>query len=353
MKTRLTDLLNIRCPIIQSGMASVATPSLVSAVCKAGGLGILAAAGQSAEVLRDEIRQLQKTTDGMFGVNLVPIAPRFPDHFRVALEEKVPVLCSGLRNPFSLTDTKKPAGMMYIPTVGNLKQALSVERSGADAVIVQGVEAGGHASKISSMVLIPEVAENVKIPVVGAGGFCDGRGLAAALMLGAEGIAMGTRFAITQESPIPAALKEIYLKSDTNDAVLSSVWDGFPMRVLRGEKMKRYRGWWTHPWDLPIMILSAKKAYGASWREMMAAVKGARLLHANLMQYLVGMEKNRICIVTGDISRGFSPSGQVVGRIKDIPTCQELINRIMAEADAARDILLSDRSSSTHGSVAI
>lgn len=334
MKTRLTDLLKIRYPIIQSGMASVATPSLVSAVCQAGGLGILAAAGQSAEVLRDEIRQIKKIANGMFGVNLVPVAPRFPDHFRVALEEKVPVLCSGLRNPFSLTNTKKPSGMMYIPTVGSLKQALSVERSGADAVIVQGMEAGGHASAISSLVLIPEVAENVKIPVVGAGGFSDGKGLAAALMLGAEGIAMGTRFAVTQESPIPTALKEIYVKSSTNDAVLSSVWDGFPMRVIRGEKMQRYLGWWTHPWDLPIMILSAKKAYGASWREMMAAVKGARLLHANLMQYLVGMEINRISIVTGDISRGFSPSGQVVGRIKDIPSCRELIDRIMAEADA-------------------
>ena len=335
MKTKLTDMLKIGYPIIQSGMATVATTSLVSAVSKAGGLGILAAAGQSAEQLRMEIRQLRSMDVGMFGVNLVPVAPRFPDHFRVAMEEKVPVICSGLRNPFSLTSTRKPEGMKYIPTVGSLRQALSVERGGADAVIVQGWEAGGHASNISSMVLIPEVAENVKIPVIGAGGFCDGKGLAAALLLGAEGIAMGTRFAVTQESPIPDVLKESYIKSGTADAVVSAVWDGFPMRVICGEKMKRYRGWWTHPWDLPYYFFSAKRAYKASWREMMAAVKGARMLHANLPQYLIGMEKNRLCIVTGDIRKGFSPASQAVGRIKDIPTCAELIRRITAEAETA------------------
>jgi len=334
MKTKLTDLLNMKFPIVQCGMASVATTSLVSAVCKAGGLGILAAAGQSAEELRAEIRQLKEMTTGKFGVNLVPVAPRFPVHFRVALEEKVPVMCSGLRNPFTLMNTKKPAGMLYIPTVGSLRQALSVERSGADAVIVQGWEAGGHASDISSMVLIPEVAENVKVPVIGAGGFCDGKGLAAALALGAQGIAMGTRFAITRESPIPAVLKEVYLESKTADAVVSAVWDGFPMRVIRGETMKHYKGWWTHPWDLPYFFFSAKKAYGATWQEMMAAVKGAKLLHASLPQYLIGMEKNRITIVTGDIRKGFSPSGQVVGRIKDIPTCAELMERVVNEADA-------------------
>ena len=334
MKTKLTDLLNTKFPIVQCGMASVATTSLVKAVCNAGGLGILAAAGQSAEELRTEIRQLKEMTIGKFGVNLVPVAPRFPVHFRVALEERVPVMCSGLRNPFTLTKSKKPEGMLYIPTVGSLKQALSVERSGADAVIVQGWEAGGHASNVSSMVLIPEVAENVKIPVIGAGGFCDGKGLAAALVLGAEGIAMGTRFAITQESPIPAVLKDVYIKSNTADAVLSAVWDGFPMRVLRGEKMKNYKGWWTHPWDLPYFFFSAKRAYGASWQEMMAAVKGARLVHASLPQYLIGMEKNRLTIVTGDIRKGFSPSGQVVGRIIDIPTCAELMDRIVTEADA-------------------
>lgn len=334
MKTKLTDLLNMKFPIVQCGMASVATTSLVSAVCKAGGLGILAAAGQSAEELRAEIRQLKEMTTGKFGVNLVPVAPRFPVHFRVALEEKVPVMCSGLRNPFTLMNTKKPEGMLYIPTVGSLRQALSVERSGADAVIVQGWEAGGHGSDISSMVLIPEVAENVKVPVIGAGGFCDGKGLAAALALGAQGIAMGTRFAITRESPIPAVLKEVYIESKTADAVVSAVWDGFPMRVIRGEAMKHYKGWWTHPWDLPYFFFSAKRAYGATWREMMAAVRGAKLLHASLPQYLIGMEKNRITIVTGDIRKGFSPSGQVVGRIKDIPTCAELMERVVNEADA-------------------
>lgn len=334
MKTRLTELLGIRHPIIQSGMAEVAKTPLVSAVCNAGGLGILAATGQSAEEFREEIHKLRGLIGGkLFGVNLVPVSPRFKEQFKIALEERVPVLCSGLRNPFTLTNIEKPSGMLYIPTVGSVRQALSVERSVADAIIVQGWEAGGHASGIASTVLIPEVASVVKIPVIAAGGLCDGKGLVAAMALGAEGIAMGTRFALTQESPISPQLKSVYLEASDADAVLSAVWDGFPMRVLRGEKMKRYRGWWTHPLDMVPSLLSAKKAYHASWRDMITAAKGARLVHASLFQYLIGMETNRKSIVTGDIRRGFAPAGQVVGRIEDIPSCKELIERIIAEAE--------------------
>jgi NAD(P)H-dependent flavin oxidoreductase YrpB (nitropropane dioxygenase family) len=268
----------------------------------------------------------------MFGVNLVSISPGFKDFMRVALEERVPVISSGIRNPFTYTNTEKPQGVIYLPTVGSVRQAVSVEKSGADAVIVQGWEAGGHGSRIASTVLVPEVAGAVKIPVIAAGGFCDGQGLAAALSLGAEGIAMGTRFAITRESPLPEQLKLKYLEARDKDALLKE-WDGLPMRAIIDRRMRHYRGWWTHFWDLIPDILSAKKVYRASWGDLFKIAGDVRKLNASLPQFVVGMTMNRKGMTTGDIKKGYAPAGQIVGRIEDIPTCQELIERIVADAE--------------------
>ena len=334
MASRINEALGVKYPIVQSPMAWVATPPLVAAVCNAGGLGLLSASGQTPEALREEIHEVRRLTGNKpFGVNLVPVSPKYKEQFRVVLEEKIEILNSGLRNPFVMHKMKKPAGVFYIPTVGSVRQALSVEKFGADAVIVQGWEGGGHASGIASMVLIPEVSGAVKIPVVAAGGFSDGRGLAAALALGAAGIAMGTRFATTQESPIPMKLKEKYVEARDSDAILSRNWDGFAMRVIPGAKMRRYRGWWTHPWDVIPSLFAAKRAYNADWKDMIETAKGAMEVHANLIQFLVGLEMNRQAILTGDIEHSFSPSGQVAGRIVDIPTCKELMDRIANEAE--------------------
>ena len=249
------------------------------------------------------------------------------------LKEKVPVWSSGLRDPFAMTNISKPENVIFIPTVGNVKQALKMEKAGADAVIVQGLEGGGHAGRIASTVLIPEVVKAVNIPVIAAGGFCDGRGLVAALALGADGIAMGTRFAITQESPLPLPLKPEYLKADDIDAVLSTVWDGLPMRVIRGEKMKRYRGWWTRFWQIIPSLLAVKKIYKASWRDMLTTANIVRQIHASLPQFLAGMEMYRRAFLTGNIERAYSPAGQVVGRIEDLPTCHEVIQHTVIEAE--------------------
>ncbi|MFH1087243.1 MAG: nitronate monooxygenase [Chloroflexota bacterium] len=334
MKTRLTELLGIRHPIIQPGMGLVATPALVIATCKAGSLGFLGTQLATPAKLRRQIREIRGALrDGLFGLNLVPHRPGFKRYMDVALEEKVPVLGSGLRDPFRTVGIKKPGNVIYVATVGSARQAANVERAGADAVIVQGWEGGGHTSQIASMVLIPEAVEAVKVPVIAAGGICDGKGLAAALALGAEGIAMGTRFAVTQESPLPDRLKQAYLKAADRDAVLSAVWDGLPERVIRGKKMERYPGWWTHFWDLIPALLAAKRDYDAGWNDMWLTFKMVRQMRWSPPQFLLGMEKTRNTMESGDITRGYSPAGQVVGRIDDIPTCQELVERTVKEAE--------------------
>ena len=334
MKTRITELLGIKYPIIQSGMGIVADPALVIAACNAGGLGLLATHLASPERLRQQLREIREAVGGkIFGLNLVPHRPGFKRYIDVVLEEQVPVLASGLRDPFRIAGIKKPENVIYIATVGSVRQALAVERAGADAVQVQGWEGGGHASHIASTVLIPEVVAAVKVPVIAAGGFCDGKGLVAALALGAEAIAMGTRFALTQESPLPLQLKQKYLEAMDRDAVLSASWDGLPYRVIAGEKMKRYRGWWTRPWDLLFSFLSAKRDYDASLRDMWETFKLLRQMKWSPPQFLVALEIFRKTMESGNLKKGFVPSGQVVGRIGDIPTCREMMERTTMEAE--------------------
>jgi NAD(P)H-dependent flavin oxidoreductase YrpB (nitropropane dioxygenase family) len=257
--------------------------------------------------------------------------PKVRELIQILIEEEVPVWTSGFRNPLTFFNIKKPDNVLFIPAVGSVRQALSVERHGADAVIVQSWESGGHSSLIAASVLIPEVARAVKIPVVVAGGFCDGKGLAAALALGAEGIAMGTRFAITQESPMPDGLKSKYLEASDTDAVLSAVWDGMPMRAI--SKMRHYRGWWTHPWDVIPSLLATKREFNASWKEIMENAKYIRQMRGSLPQFAIGQAMFRKAVETGDITKAFAPAGQVVGLIEDIPTCRELIERTVSEAE--------------------
>ena len=334
MKTRITELLGIQYPIIQSAMGWIANPELVSAVCNAGALGLLVPGGLTPEELRQQIHQIHSTTGNkLFGINITPYRPGFKHHIDMIIKEKVLVWSSGLRDPFAMSNITKPENVIYIPTVGNVNQAVKMEKAGADAVIVQGWEGGGHTGRIASTVLIPEVVRAVNIPVIAAGGFCDGKGLAAALALGADGIAMGTRFAITQESPLPPQLKSEYLKASDIDAVLSNIWDGLPMRVIRGENMKRYRGWWTRFWQIIPALLTVKKIYKASWSDMVTTANIVRQVNASLPQFLIGMEMYRRAFLTGDIKKAYSPAGQVVGRIEDLPTCHEVIQRTVIEAE--------------------
>ena len=333
MKTRITEMLGIQYPIIQSGMAWIANPSLVTAVCKTGAMAFLVPDGLSAEDLRQQIRQIRNDTGNKpFGVNITPMRPGFRQHVQVMLEEKIVAWSSGLRDPFAMASIKKPENIVYIPTVGSVKQAIKVEKAGADAVIVQGWEGGGHAGRIATTVLIPEVVSAVSIPVIAAGGFCDGKGLVTALALGAEGIAMGTRFVTTQESPLPAKVKAEYLKAVDTDAVLSTIWDGLPMRVIPGAKMKHYKGWWTHFWRIVPALLDVKKFYKASWKDLIFSTNIIRQMHASMPQFLMGMDMYRRSFNLGAIDKAYSPCGQVVGRVNEIPTCQEVVQNTINEA---------------------
>lgn len=332
MKTRITGLFGIKHPIVLSPMAYVAQSQLVIATCKAGGLGLFGPPGLTIEETRRQIREIKEQVEGRpFGVNIMPIMPRVRDLIQILIEEEVPVWASSFRNPFRYFNIEKPKNITFMPAVGSVHQALSVEKYGADAVIVQSWESGGHASLIASSVLIPEVARAVKIPVVAAGGFSDGRGLVAALALGAEGIAMGTRFAVTQESPLPEGVKQRYLEAQDADAVISPAWDGMPQRAI--SKMKRYRGWWTHPWDAVPNLLATKKAFNASWKEISENARILMQMGCSPFQFATGMSLFRRTLASGDIKKSFSPAGQVVGMIKDIPTCRELIERTVAEAE--------------------
>ena len=343
MRTRITELLGIKHPIILSPMASVSHVALVSAVCNAGGLGLFAPPGFTPDQVRQHIREIKSRINGKpFGVNIMPIMPKVRDLIQVMIDEGVQIWTSSFRNPFKFFNMKKPDNVVYIAAVGNVRQALSVERDGADAVIVQSWESGGHPGAIASSVLIPEVANAIKIPVIAAGGFCDGKGLAAALALGAEGIAMGTRFAITQESPLPQELKLKYLKANDADAVLNTAWDSMPTRAFTG--MRHYYGWWTHPWDVIPNMLAVKREFKASWKEIIENAGYMRAMGASPIQFTTGLSMFRRAVLTGDINKkAYAVSGQVVGMINDIPPCSEIIERTVAEAEQVINHLYTEK----------
>jgi NAD(P)H-dependent flavin oxidoreductase YrpB (nitropropane dioxygenase family) len=333
MKTRVTEVLGIRHPIVLSPMASVARAPLVIAVCRAGGLGLFGPPGLTPDQIRQQIREIKAEVGGRpFGVNIMPIMPKVKDLIQIMLEEAVPVWVSSFRNPFKFFKMKKPDNVLYVPMVGNAHQAMSVERDGADALMVQGWEAGGHPGIVASSVLIPEVAQTVKIPVIAAGGFADGRGLAAALALGAEGIAMGTRFAVTQESPLPQRLKDIFVKSRDIDAVLNAAWDGMPTRAIT--RMKRYFGWWSHPWDAIPNLVTNKREFNASWKDLIENAGYIKGMGGSAVQFATGLSMFRKALLAGDLKgKAYAPAGQVVGMINDIPTCAEVIERTVTEAE--------------------
>jgi NAD(P)H-dependent flavin oxidoreductase YrpB (nitropropane dioxygenase family) len=293
--------------------------------------------------VRQQIREIKEKTGGKpFGVNIMPIMPKVRDLIQMMIEEGVPIWTSAFRNPFKFFHMKKPDNVLFVPAVGSARQALSVERDGADAVIVQSWESGGHPSPIASSVLIPEVSGAVKIPVIAAGGFADGRGLAAALALGAEAIAMGTRFAITQESPLPESLKLKYLEARDTDAILNAAWDGMPTRAIT--RMRHYYGWWSHPWDAIPNLLANKKDFNASWKEIIENAKYIRQMGSSPVQFATGLSMFRRAVDTGDIKgKAYALAGQVVGLIEDIPTCREVIERTVAQAEQVIRSLYTDK----------
>ncbi len=336
---RITELLGIKYPIIQSGMNYAAYPPLVAAVSNAGGLGILGAGAMSANELRQNIRTIRAMTDKPFGVNILATSPALDELIEVLVEEKVPVASYGRGDPQKIIQRTKPAGIVNMPTVGAVKHAVRVESYGADAIIVQGMEGGGHTGYISTLVLLPQVVDAVKIPIVAAGGFCDGKGLIAALTLGAEGISMGTRFALTKESTIPENVKEFYLRAEGDDAVITSKVTGTRCRGLSNKLVKTVEG---QRQGLPLResissLLEITREFKVPlWKVLFSGLgmKRAYEIHASqLGNILAGRQRIRKALVEGDSEWGFMPCGQVCGRINDNPSCQEIIQRIMREAE--------------------
>lgn len=337
MKTRITELLGIENPIIQAGMNYGAYPPLVAAVSNAGGLGILGAGSMNAQKLRHNIKMIRSMTSKSFGVNLLATSPLLDELIEVMIEEKIPVASYGRGDPEKIIKRTKPHGILNMPTVGAVHHAVRVESYGADAVVIQGMEGGGHTSYLSTLVLLPEVAATIKIPVVAAGGFCDGRGLVAALALGAEGISMGTRFALTKESPILDNVKEFYLRSNGNEAVITTRVTGTRCRGLTNKlvKMTEERRGFALKEGISSM-LELKRVFNIPLRKVIFS--GLRMKKAyeiptgQLGNAVAGNQRIKKALVDGDTEWGFMPCGQVCHRINDIPSCQEVVERIIREA---------------------
>ncbi|WP_415936427.1 NAD(P)H-dependent flavin oxidoreductase [Streptomyces sp. 039-1] len=345
METALTALVGVRHPVVQTGMGWVAGPRLVSATANAGALGILASATMGLDHLRDAVREVKSRTDAPFGVNLRADAGDAGDRVRIIVEEGVRVASFALAPSRELIAELKEAGVVVVPSVGARRHAEKVAAWGADAVIVQGGEGGGHTGKVATSVLLPQVVDAVDIPVVAAGGFHDGRGLVAALAYGAAGVAMGTRFLLTSDSTVPDAVKARYLAATVKDVTVTTAVDGMPHRMLRTDLVEALeRAGRTRALARAVRRAAGfRRLSGLTWSRMIRdglAMKHGRdltwsqvLLAANTPMLL------RSSMVDGRTDLGVMASGQVAGVIDDLPSCEELIARVMREARETLDRL--------------
>lgn len=302
MKTRITQLLGIQHPIIQGGMAWVAEYHLAAAVSNAGGLGIIGAASAPPEAVRTQIQEVKKLTNKPFGVNVMLMNPNAPQVAQIVIEEGVSVVTTGAGNPAKFIPMWKEAGVKVIPVVASVAMAKMMERAGADAVVAEGMESGGHIGEQTTIVLVPQVVDAVTIPVIAAGGIADARGFAAARMLGAEAVQMGTRFVAAKESMVHPNYKERIIKAKDIDSEVTGRSTGHPIRVLRNQMSREY--------------LKMEKA-GASLEELEMLTLGSL----------------RKAVMDGDVKGGSLMAGQVAGLIRQENTCKEIIEEIIGQAE--------------------
>lgn len=303
METKLTRLLEIECPIIQGGMAWVAEYHLAAAVSEAGGLGLIGAASAPPEWVRDQIKSARKLTKKPFGVNIMLMSPYADEVAEVIVEENVPIVTTGAGSPEKYMKMWKEAGVKVIPVVASAALAKRMERCGADAVVAEGCEAGGHIGESTTMALVPQIVDAVSIPVIAAGGIADGRGMAAAFMLGASGVQMGTHFVVTDECQVHENYKERIIKAKDIDTRVTGRTTGHPVRALRNDMTKRY-----------IEL----ENQGAGFEELENLTIG-------------GLRK---AVVEGDVKNGSVMAGQIAGMVKERMSCKALIEKIMKETDA-------------------
>ena len=302
MKTRVTELLGIEKPIIQGGMAWVAESHLAAAVSEAGGFGIIGAANAPADVVRNYIREAKQMTDKPFGVNIMLMSPYADEIAQVVVEEGVAAVTTGAGNPEKYMEQWKAAGIKVIPVVASVALARRMERCGADAVVAEGTESGGHIGQATTMTLVPQVVDAVEIPVIAAGGIGDGRGFAAAIMLGAEAVQMGTRFCVSNECTVHEKYKERILKAKDIDSEVTGRSHGHPVRGLRNKMTREY---------LKL------EANGASFEELENLTLGGL----------------RRAVVDGDTDNGSVMAGQIAGMINKRQSCREIIDEVMDQAE--------------------
>lgn len=337
MKTRVTDLFGIDVPIVLSGMSWISVPSLVAAVSNAGGLGILATGPLNTTETRQAVREIRSLTDKPFGANATLMFPGARENARVLLDEQVPVINFSLGKGDWLAKEAHTYGGKVIATVVNERHARSAEKQGADGVVVTGHEAAAHGGDATSLVLIPAVADAVSIPVIAAGGFADGRGLMAALALGADGIAMGTAFMSTKESPLHETCKQLSLEKTIEDTIYGPYFDGLGCRSLKTPKaVKAYRkglfGWPNFPAAL-VNSRDIAKSLGLPYAKLFIGVLASGWKNAKMMAYLANAFKMlRIATEDGDMTKGVLPAGQTTGLLHDIPSVAELMDRIISQA---------------------
>lgn len=331
MKTRMTDLLGIKHPVMLAGMAFISLPKLVAAVSNAGGIGMLNSVAYAPDQVREVIRQVKSLTDKPFGVNATLVMPNAKENIRIALEEKVPIINYALGKGDWIIKAVHEYGGKVLATVAIEKHARRAEADGADALVVTGHEAAAHGAEVGTLVLIPSIASQARIPVIAAGGFSDGRGLAAALMLGADGISLGTRFMLTRECDMHEKTKELCLKAGMEDTLCSEKIDGLPGRWLKNPAAMKMAG------ERPSLI----KAFSSALRiRRMIDVPLYKLFLGgfkqrgvqDLARQALGLKGLQVAIESGDLETGVLPVSQAIGLMKDVPTCAELIERIVAEA---------------------
>jgi NAD(P)H-dependent flavin oxidoreductase YrpB (nitropropane dioxygenase family) len=341
LHTRICDLFGIEYPIVQTGMGWVAGPRLTAATSNAGGLGILASATMTFEQMKSAVQEVRDRTGKPFGVNLRTDQADIGERVDFLIANRVKVASFAQAPSKEIIKKLKGAGVLTMPTIGARRHAEKVAEWGVDAVIAQGHEGGGHTGAIPTSLLLPQVVSAVDIPVLGAGGFFDGRGLIAALAYGASGIAMGTRFLMTQESTVPEAVKKIYLETQVTGTVVTRTIDGHPQRVIRTAFVDALEKS-SHLWALVRALRHAwafRNLTGTSifalLKEGLAMKKKQELTFAQMAMAANAPMLTRASMVEGRPEVGILPTGQNVGVIDELPTVAALLERIMKEADAA------------------
>lgn len=303
MKTKITELLGCEYPVIQGGMAWVAEHTLAAAVSNAGGIGLIAGGSAPIDYLRDQIRKCKEKTDKPFGVNIMLMSPNADDLAQLCIDEGVAVVTTGAGNPAKFIPAWKEAGIKVIPVIPSVALAKRMERAGADAVVAEGTESGGHIGENTTMCLVPQVVDALEIPVIAAGGIADGRGVAASFMLGAEGVQIGTRFLASEECQIHPTFKELVVKAKDTDSVVTGRYTGHPCRNIKTKFSKR---------------LANGERDGSLTPEEFEEITLGSL---------------RKAVVDGNLDEGSFLCGAIAGMINEVKPCKAIIKEIMEQAE--------------------